>query len=99
MDDQRLAQTEAAIGRLLTIGTRASSAILAAGLVLALAAPSAPISSMLLAIGLVVLMGTPVARVGLSIAAFARGREWLLVTCTSIVFATLVAGILVALAS
>ena len=69
-DDAR--RTELALGRVLTVGTRVSTACLAAGLVLTFVVPGARMTGILLAVGLMVLMATPVARVAVSIAEFAR---------------------------
>jgi uncharacterized membrane protein len=90
-------RTELALGRVLTIGTRASTACLAAGLVLTFVAPAARMTGILLAVGLVVLMATPVARVAVSIAAFARQRDWRFVIYACIVFALLIGSSVAAL--
>jgi uncharacterized membrane protein len=94
-DDAR--RTELALGRVLTVGTRASTACLAAGLVLTFVVPGARITGILLAIGLMVLMATPVARVVVSIAEFARQRDWKFVIYACIVFALLIGSSVAAL--
>jgi len=94
-DDAR--RTELALGRVLTVGTRASTACLAAGLVLTFVVPGARMTGILLAIGLMVLMATPVARVAVSIAEFARQRDWKFVIYACIVFALLIGSSLAAL--
>jgi uncharacterized membrane protein len=94
-DDAR--RTELALGRVLTVGTRASTACLAAGLVLTFVVPGARMTGILLAIGLMVLMATPVARVAVSIAEFARQRDWKFVIYACIVFALLIGSSVAAL--
>ena len=86
-----------ALGRVLTVGTRVSTACLAAGLVLTFALPGARMTRILLTVGLVVLMATPVARVAVSIAEFARQRDWTFVLYTSIVLALLLGSLVAAL--
>jgi hypothetical protein len=93
LSDERLEETEARIGGLLTVGTRASSLLLAAGLALAFVPAAQHLSRQLLAIGLVVLMATPIARVAASIVGFARGRDWTFVLYTSIVLVLLLSSI------
>ena len=88
---------EVALGRVLTVGTRVSTVCLAAGLLLTFALPESQITAILLAAGLVVLMATPVARVAVSIAEFARRRDWRFVIYTSIVLALLLGSLAAAL--
>ena len=88
--------TERTLGRVLSVGTRVSTALLAAGLVTALFGVG-PASRALLGAGLLVLMSTPIARVAVSVAEFARGREWWFVLCTLVVLALLVGSLIVAL--
>jgi uncharacterized membrane protein len=87
---------ERTLGHVLSIGTRASTALLAAGLVATLAG-AGPASRALLGAGLLVLMGTPIARVAVSVLEFARGREWWFVLCTLFVLALLVGSLTFAL--
>jgi uncharacterized membrane protein len=89
--------TEVVLGRVLTIGTRVSTACLAVGLLLTFALPGARITRVLLTMGLVVLMATPPARVIVSIAGFARQHDWVFVLYTSIVLALLVGSLVVAM--
>jgi uncharacterized membrane protein len=91
-------RTEAMLGRVLTIGSRTSTAILAAGLLLTLLVPAAHTASWLLTAGLITLLFTPIARVAASVLAFARRGEWTFVLCTAAVLALLIVGIIVALA-
>lgn len=88
-----LERTEARIGRLLTIGTRVSTTLLAVGLVLTLLAPASDAAHRLLALGLVVLMATPLARVAASVVGFLGQRDWWFVFYTSIVLALLLASV------
>jgi uncharacterized membrane protein len=85
--------TEVVLGRVLTIGTRVSTACLAVGLLLTFALPGARITRVLLTMGLVVLT----ARVIVSIAGFARQHDWVFVLYTSIVLALLVGSLVVAM--
>ena len=87
--------TERVLGRVLGLGTRASTASLGLGLALALLRPGR-LADVLLHAGLVILLATPVLRVVISIAAFARRREWPFVLYTAFVLALLVSGILLA---
>ncbi len=66
---------EKALGRTLGIGVTVSTALLAVGLVLALAAPGRGAETFLQA-GLIVLMATPMARVLLTCAEYIRERDW-----------------------
>ena len=94
-DDAR--RTELALGRVLTVGTRVSTACLAAGLVLTFVVPGARVTGVLLAVGLVVLMATPIARVAVSIAEFARRGDRRFVIYACIVFALLIGSSVAAL--
>ena len=87
---------ELALGRVLGIGVVASSACLAAGLVMTLASAGSAPARGLLALGLVLLMATPVARVALSALSYARRRDWAFVALTLVVFLQLLASIFVA---
>jgi uncharacterized membrane protein len=98
MKGQELRRTEVMLGRVLTVGTRASTVCLGLGLVLTFLLPSARVTAVLLTIGLVVLMATPVTRVVVSIVEFARQRDWLFVLYTSIVLTILLGSLVVALA-
>lgn len=79
---------EILLGRTLGIGVTIATALLAVGLVLALAAPG-PAANLLLQIGLLVLMGTPMARVLLTCVEYVWERDWF--------FALNAAGVLVVL--
>jgi uncharacterized membrane protein len=99
MNHETTDRTEEMLGRVLTVGSRTSTAILAAGLALTLVLPAAPAASWLLAVGLIALILTPIARVAVSVVAFARAHEWLFVLCTSFVLVLLIVGIIVAFAA
>jgi len=88
-----LERTEARIGRLLTIGTRVSTTLLAVGLVLSFIVPSSSAPRSLLALGLVALMATPVARVAATVVGFLAQRDWWFVLYTSIVFVLLLVSV------
>jgi uncharacterized membrane protein len=89
-------ELETRLGRILGFGVRASSVLLAAGLLLNfIGAPT--VSAWLMTAGLIVLMGTPVARVAASVVEYAVHRDWLFATLTAIVFLELCAGIVAAL--
>jgi uncharacterized membrane protein len=90
-------RTEIVLGHVLTIGTRVSTVCLAIGLALTFALPGSRVTGVLLTTGLLVLMATPVARVAVSIAEFARQRDWTFVLYTSIVLALLLGSVVVAL--
>ena len=87
--------TEVLLGRVLTLGTRLSTALLALGLVGTLISRAG--ASALLSAGLVVLMATPIARVAVSVLEFARSREWWFVLCTAFVLALLLGSLILAI--
>jgi uncharacterized membrane protein len=62
--------------RVMLAGVLVSTAVLAAGLVLLLAAPPSQLGLQLLNAGLIVLMATPVVRVVLSVAEALRRHDW-----------------------
>jgi len=86
---------ERTLGRVLTAGTRVSTACLALGLLLTWFA-TAGAGTLLLHAGIVVLMATPALRVAVSVGAFARRRDWWLVLCALLVLVLLITGILAA---
>ena len=89
---------EEILGRVLGIGVKASSACLAAGLLLTFAGGNQTAAGALLMVGIVALLATPVARVGASTVGYASRRDWLFVTLTLIVFGELLASIVGAIA-
>jgi uncharacterized membrane protein len=88
---------EARLGIILRIGVYASSACLAAGLVLNLTTNLTMLSSWLMTAGLVTLMATPIARVTASVVEYAVHRDWTFFALTAIVLLELSAGIVAAL--
>jgi uncharacterized membrane protein len=90
-------QLEVMLGRLLRIGVTASSLALAAGLAAWFVRGSGAVTTFLLTSGVLLLIATPAARVLVSSVGYARRREWLFVVLTLIVFAELVASVVVAL--
>ena len=86
------------LGRVLQIGSMASTALLTAGLVLSLVAPQADATRRLLGAGLVVLMATPAARVSVSVAEYANERDWTFVALTATVLLVLGGSLIVAMA-
>ena len=81
---------ERRLGRLLTIGTRISTAVLAMGLGATFAFPGSRLAQSLLTVGLAVLLLTPVARVAVSVVGYIGERDWLFVLYTGIVFVLLI---------
>jgi hypothetical protein len=96
MTDPRARSTEIVLGRILAVGTRISTVLLAAGLASA-AAGAWGVSAPLLTAGLLVLMATPIARVAASTIEFARGGEWWFVLATGFVLALLAGSLIVAI--
>ena len=89
---------ERLLGRVLRADALTSTALLAAGLSLSLAAPASPLSARLTSAGLVILIATPVARVFVSVVDYAAQRDWPFVLLTATVLAILFSSLLVALA-
>ena len=87
---------EARLGALLTVGTVASSALLAIGLILWLVAGPLPSTRIALEAGLIVLIATPVGRVAASTAGFVLRRDWRMVAMTALVLLSLVLSLVVA---
>jgi uncharacterized membrane protein len=88
---------EHSIGVVLRAGVVASSACLAAGLVLALVTGEGGVAGVLLNTGIIVLLVTPVARVVVSIVRYASDRDWAFTLLTSIVLIELLASAAAAL--
>lgn len=89
-------QVESVLGRVLGTGSALSTALLAIGLLLTIAAPEAAATAPILSAGLIVLMITPMARVLVATVTYARAGDWssasmagtvLLVLCGSVVVA------------
>ena len=95
-DTGGLARLERHLGRVLIAGVFASAAALAAGLLLFLLSPGV-LSGRLLALGLIILMATPMLRVVVSVAEYARMRDWFFVATTLVVLAELAVTVLYSL--
>jgi uncharacterized membrane protein len=89
---------ERRLGRLLTVGTRLSTGVLALGLAATFALPGSRFARVLLTVGLLILMLTPVARVVVSVVGYLGERDWWFVLYTSIVLALLIASFVSAFA-
>jgi uncharacterized membrane protein len=84
---------EEQIGAVLRLGTIASSALFAVGLVMTLAGYGNGIARAVLALALMILLGTPVARVIVSVVEYVRERDWPFVAVTMIVLLALAASV------
>ena len=93
----RAQSLEHAIGFVLRAGVFASSACLAAGLVLSLVIGEQGSALFLLHAGVILLLITPVARVIVSIAQFASVRDWTFTGLTVVVLVELMASAVAAL--
>ncbi len=80
---------ERRLGRLLTVGTRLTTSVLALGLAATFVLPGSRFTDALLTLGLGVLLLTPVARVALSVVGYLGERDWWFVLYTGIVLALL----------
>ena len=88
---------ERRLGRVLTVGTRISTAVLVSGLAVTFALPGSPhLAHALLTAGLLVLLLTPVARVAVSVVGYVSERDWWFVLYTGIVLALLIASFVAA---
>lgn len=86
------------LGQVLSIGSTASTAVLAVGLALQFLPVNAPrLSRIALHTGLIILMGTPMMRVVVSMAEYMRRRDWVFVGVTLIVLLELAASVIDAL--
>lgn len=90
-------RVEAALGRVLGVGSALSTALLAIGLLLAIAAPAAAVTTPLLSAGLIVLMITPMARVLVATVAYSRAGEWSSALMAGTVLLVLLGSVVVAL--
>jgi uncharacterized membrane protein len=89
---------EIMLGRVLTVGTQATTILLFVGLAGFLLLPDLGIGDRLLHVGLLVLMLTPVARVIVSVMGYVRAREWPFVAATAVVLGLLIASFIAAFA-
>jgi uncharacterized membrane protein len=92
-----LTRLEQSIAWVLRAGVVASSACMAAGVVLSLTGVSPPLAGELLHVGLLILLCTPVARVVISTIEYAAARDWRFATLTTIVLLELMASAVAAL--
>ena len=91
------ADLERRLGRVLTVGVRASTVFLAFGLALSFTSGATQVASWLMTVGLLILMATPVARVATSMAEYVRHRDWTFSILTAVVLLELCAGVVAAL--
>ena len=91
------ATLEIAVGRVLRLGIRATTVCLSVGLALAMLGVAIDLTGTLLTVGLVLLLATPAARVVVSIADYARERDWLFLAFTLVVLLELAGSVIVAL--
>lgn len=96
MSERAPADLDELLGRVLTIGSQLTMLLLAAGFTIAIWAPDSRLAALLIHLGLLALMVTPVARVATTVIAFGRARQWLLVTCTTLVLVLLLVSFLTA---
>jgi uncharacterized membrane protein len=89
----RDSQLETAVGWILRVGVTASSVCLGVGVCLSMTSSTAVAGGWLLNVGLIILMATPVGRVVISVAEYARERDWTFVVLTGIVLLELAAGV------
>jgi hypothetical protein len=96
-DDPAISRLEAHLGRLLLAGVLSAAVLLAAGLALWMAGATPRAADWTLNAGLFVLMATPILRVIVSLAEYARMRDWFFVATTLTVLLVLLVTVLVAL--
>jgi hypothetical protein len=89
MTETDIGRLEVLLGRLLLGGVLSAAGCLTAGLTLWLARVAPPIANALLTAGLVILMATPILRVVVSLAEYARMRDWFFATTTLVVLIVL----------
>jgi len=94
-----LDRLERVVGRVLRIGSLASTAILAIGLLLSMVAPGSAAATISVRVGLLVLLCTPVARVVASVIEYTTDRDWLFAGLTFLVLAIVVGSVLYGMAS
>jgi uncharacterized membrane protein len=91
-----MTRLERMVGAVLRVGMVSSSACLAVGLLLTFTGPTTA-ANLLLQVGIVVLLATPAARVLVSVADYARQRDWTFTFLTFIVLIEMTAGAVAAL--
>ncbi len=90
MKDEEIDRLEHVVGRVLRIGSVASTSVLAVGLAIALLFPSFAPAQTVIRLGLFLLLLTPVARVVASVVEYTSDRDWLFAGLTFIVLAIVV---------
>jgi uncharacterized membrane protein len=95
MKDEEVDRLERVVGRVLLVGSVASTSIVAVGLLLALVVPSFAAGQTITRVGLFVLLLTPVARVVASVFEYTRDRDWLFASLTFIVLAIILGSLLI----
>jgi uncharacterized membrane protein len=95
-EEDSLLRIELVLGRVLVTGVVVSACFLAAGIAAYLANGRA--SGMLLRAGLVTLMATPILRVAVSVAEYARLRDWFFTFIALAVLGVLLTSVTIALA-
>lgn len=94
MREVELDRLERLVGRVLRVGSVASTSILAVGLAIALLFPSSARAETIIRVGLLVLLLTPVARVVASVFEYTSDRDWLFAGLTSLVLAIVLGSLL-----
>jgi uncharacterized membrane protein len=87
---------ERRIGYVLKSGSMISTALLALGVVVVLAAPAAAAGPILIQAGLLIVIATPIVRVIVSMFGFAQEHEWKFVVMTLAVLGVLAASVVAA---
>jgi uncharacterized membrane protein len=95
MRDAELDRLEHIVGRVLRIGSVASTSILAVGLATALLSPSLARAETIIRVGLLVLLLTPVARVVASVVEYTNDRDWLFAGLTCLVLVIVLGSLLI----
>lgn len=95
MNGERDVRLERWLGLALSVGVAASTVLLGAGLLLALAAAAPHASALLLRLGLITLMATPVARVVISVFEYGVKKDWAFLALTAAVLAMLLASLVI----
>ncbi len=95
MSDVEIERLERILGIVLRAGSLTSTAILALGLLLALAVPSLGAAHTIMRVGLLVLLLTPVARVVASVLEYVNERDWLFALLTFLVLVIILGSLLV----
>ena len=99
MKSDPTARLERLIGRILRIGSVASTVLLVAGLLLRVVLPAAAAADVLLFSGLMLLLATPIARVVATVAEYALARDWRYALCALLVQAVVVGSLVYGLAT